>query len=472
MIGIYYRKKATSSLDGYYKANGSFGIVLGALAAFAAFCSGGSILGGAGFAYNYGIAYTWSCNIGSCLGFILAAVLVAPYLRAMELTTVADYFMVRYQWKKITIAAGVIVVVAFGAYLVSQFKGAALAAQFLLGWNYEVSLLVVAFIYILYVSIGGMWAVTMTDAVQSVLMLIAMTVLSIACIINNGGFMPMMSDAIENLPFFAVNSLGGVSLIGFCILWAAAACCLPHMVMRMTSSKSVKVARRTFGWCGILYGFFALCFVGVAAAAIIVCPPGTDSALPDSDMAFLVTMDMYFGPLLKGFAAAAVMAAIMSTTDSLLLSVSAAFSNDIVKTLAPDTPDRKLIRIGGVVVWVVGIISALIALNPPSLMGLLYSNAVGMMTAGFFWPLVLGIWWKNGNKYGTLCSLIFGSGVYLVMAGFSMFGVVSYPLFAEICVTLPLSLVAYVIGSKATAKKITEDGGAVMDMVHEKASFI
>lgn len=472
-VGIYYNKKSSSDLSEYYTAGRGVGMTLSVLAAFSAFASGGTILGAVGLGYRYGIAYTWSNNIGSVCGFILAAVLVAPHLRKMRLTTVTDFFNVRYQWKAVTILCGVIITGSFTAYLISQFKAAAITGQFLMGWSYGVTLFLVAVVFILYVSIGGMWAVTMTDAFQAVLMLITMAFLSITAIVHNGGPATLLQDAISVSPMYAVNSRGAVPLIGCAVLWTFAICCEPHVVMRMLSSRTNRVARMTMGYAAILFALFALGFFGVSAAAVKMFPPDGATALADSDMAFLSVMSHYFPAALRGLSAAAVMAAIMSTTDGILLAISASFSKDIIHNLKPNLSEQAIMRVGFYSVWILGAVSSAFAINPPALLTIFYSNAVGMFAAGFFAPLVLGIWWKKANKYGALCSFIFGSGGFFILALVKQVGFfTAIPLFGEFVICLPLGFVAMIVGSLATEHKLASSGYEVMEPIHAGAKLI
>ncbi|MEH7380423.1 sodium:solute symporter family protein [Bacillus sp. JJ1533] len=472
-IGLYYHKRSTNSMDEFYTAGGNVGLSANTLATFAAFASGGSTIGGVGFAYSFGVPFTWASVLGSIQGFILASFLVAPTLRKMKIRTISDFFKLRYQWKTITVVSGFIVLIAFTVYLVSQYKAGAITAQFLLGWDYKAALFLMALVYIIYVSIGGMWAITMTDAFQAAIMLIAMISLGIISVVQYGGIPSLLSNVLEAAPTWGKNNVPPISLIGFAFLWATTVVCMPHIVMRALSAKNIKVARQSFSFAALVYGLMVVIgFVGVSGAAMIMFPPGTDQALMDSDMALLGVMQELFPPVMQGVAAAGIMAAIMSTTASLLLAISAAISNDILGNLMPNATDKFLLTMGNVSIWVFGFLTAVLALDPPALLALLYSNAIGVLTAGFFWPLVLGVWWKKANKYGALASMLVGSGLYILIAGIEWMGLIKLPLFSTFLIVFPIAFIVNIIVSVTTSNSKRDNKGLeLMDNIHTGKTY-
>ncbi|WP_284035465.1 sodium/solute symporter [Neobacillus sp. 114] len=477
LIGVYFNRKALNNRSDFYVASGKVNLPINTLATFAAFASGGSFLGSIGVAYSFSLSYIWSAIVGSVSGFIIASVLVAPYLSSMKLNSLVDFFKERYNnWKVLRIVGGAIVVVAFTLYLVSQYKAAGITAEYLLGWDYVWTLLLVTIIFVFYTSIGGMWAVTMTEAIQAVLMFIFMILLPIFAVINLGGPAKMISKAIEISPNWSALGVPLTTAIGFALVWTFTVSCFPHISMRILASKSSNVAQKTMGYTGLLYGIFCLVgFIGVSAAALNLFPIGTEQALKDPDYAYIAVMEQYFPPVLQGFATAAIIAAVLSTTSGLLLAISVAVSNDIWSSIFPNTKEKTVLRIGKISIFVAGIVSALFALNPPALLVILYSQATAMMTSGFFGPLVLGIWWKKATRQGALANMIIGSGGFAVLYALNSLKVITLPTFAEFLIALPLGLIANIIVSNATFNASSSESQEMihkMDEVHKNAQSV
>lgn len=113
-------------------------------------------------------------------------------------------------------------------------------------------------------------------------------------------------------------------------------------------------------------------------------------------------MESLLPAVVAGLVAAAILAAVMSTTDALLLAMSASIANDIYGTVFnPDASEERVVRIGTFATVGIGLVSiAIAAFDPPNVLVVLYTDATGMMAAAFFFPLVLGIWWKRTTTTG------------------------------------------------------------------------
>ena len=110
---------------------------------------------------------------------------------------------------------------------------------------------------------------------------------------------------------------------------------------------------------------------------------------------------------------AAVIAAVMSTTDALLLACSSAISHDLLGNLIEKKLSQKTGKwITVAVSWVVGLLAMSMAYSPPKLISEFYSAAVGILSAGLFIPTVAGLWWKRANVAGGTASMLLGTIVY------------------------------------------------------------
>jgi SSS family transporter len=431
-IGLWAVKRVSNSADDYWVAGRRIGTFVNSWATMAALASGGSVLGVMGLAYSLGIPYTFAMFAGAAAGFPLAAILVARQLRNLRLNTVPQFLSVRYNNKLIDILVPLVVLIGMEVYIVAQLKAAGITAQYLLGLPYDWSVIITALVFTIYVSIGGMWAVTMTDVLQGILM-VGM-VLLVAVIISLRLWRHLRrrrerrgchAEAGE-----VSTRMGAESYAGAFVVWFIGACTLPHLVMRIFTARDAKSAKLSLNYSVIIYAFMIVFGVLAIASAGHILFPG----LKDADTLFLKIIDHYIpSPIINGLACAAVMAAVMSTTDALILAVSGAAVNDIyVKHINPNASGATVFKLGLLVTWIAGLLAIVFALNPPALLTMLYTAAVGLLGSCLFAPIILGLWWKKATSQGALWSIIVGGASYLYL----LWGVKLPPL-TQILYSLP-----------------------------------
>jgi len=132
---------------------------------------------------------------------------------------------------------------------------------------------------------------------------------------------------------------------------------------------------------------------------------------------------------LWGIFAVVVLAAVMSTTDRLMLTIGTYFSWDIYKKiLNPDAPDKKVLLVSQISVIVAGVGTLLLALNPPDMLVWLIWAGIGIMFATFSVPLLAGLYWRGATRQGALASMALGLIASLVFGGISYFKIAPLPM--------------------------------------------
>lgn len=433
-IGWYFRDRR--SADEYWTADGSIGTFVNSMAIFAAYASGGTFLGAIGISYSLGVPLWWSAAVGSAVGFLFAAIFVAKPMRRLDVHTLPDIFKYLYDDDRVNLVVPVIILVGYFMYMVSQMRAGGLVADYLLNIGYVPAVTLIGIVFIGYVALGGMWAITVTDFLQGFLM---WGLLAIIFLFTFGYFGNSFSAPLDQTPRVAgeAGALATETYIGFALIWAFAVAVLPHVAMRAFSAESPESAKRAYAWVGLMYVVVTLPFVHIAGTAIDL-----DPELAEPDFALLLVMEEVLPGLIAGLVAATILAAVMSSTDALLLAMAAAVSNDLYGNLFnEDASDERVVNLGTISVVVIGALGILAAWNPPLYLVELYTDGTGLMAAAFFFPLVLGIWWKPMNKQGAAVGVIGGALVY----GGAYFFV---PMFGAIIYAMPASLILCVIGAK------------------------
>ncbi|MGX1857265.1 sodium:solute symporter family protein [Dietzia sp. NPDC055340] len=452
-IGLLARRRVAGSTEEFFIAGRSLGTFVNSWAFLASLASGGSILAATGTAVALGLPYFTALVAGAPVGFVVAAILVARPLRRTGKFTVPDYFRLRYNNAFMRWAVPIIVVLASGAYLVAQLKGASIVGSYLLGWDITASLWATGIVFILYVSIGGFLSVTWNDIFQGILMFSMVAGLSVVVINAVGDPLIAFESATTQFPTLGAVSEGVpvISYVGAFLTFATAMSVLPHVIMRVFSAKNEKSARKSLNYATLIYGtmmFLVLFVISVGAAVLL---DDIDTANPDA--AFLELTDQLLPSIWQGFVVAAILAAVMSTTAGLLHACSAAIGHDLYhRIIRPQASEREVVRVSFVATWVIGLVCIILTLNPPDLLIVLYTAAVGLLASAFFAPMVLGIWWTRANSAGATAgmsagAIAFGLAYFLLDLGPS----------TEILFGLPVSFLVTIVVSLLTQRETLGD---------------
>ncbi|MEZ4453267.1 MAG: sodium:solute symporter family protein [Nannocystaceae bacterium] len=453
-IGVVASRRAQGSGDEYWVAGRRIGTAVNATAIMASLASGGSIIGVMGLAYQTGVPATLALFAGAVLGFPLASLLVARPLRNFGKYTITDFLGHRYAHGIVRALVPILIVVAFTTYMVAQLKAAGITAEALLGVPYEQAVVLATVVFILYVSLGGMLAITWTDVVQGALMLALVLGTALVMVLRAGSPLALIGEATAAAP--ALGQVAGQPVshyLGHFVIWATAIPVMPHIVMRVYTARDARGARMSLNLAMLAYSALIL------AAVFVIVPVGKLGfpELVDADRVFLEVMRAEFPPAIRGVAVAAVLAAVMSTTDALFLACASAIAHDLVGgALGVQLRPRAAAWVRNLATVALGGLALAWALSPPELLSRFYTAGIGLLSAGLFVPLIAGLWWKRANRAGGIAALVVGSGSYVALLLFGApWGL------SPILLALPASALAMIVGAWIGGR----DPGAVIDAV-------
>ena len=462
VIGLLASKSAitkTGFLQDYFLGGRELGGFVLAMTMVATYGSASSFLGGPGTAYTVGFGWVLLATIQVVTGYFVLLILGKKFAilgRKYNAVTMIDFLKVRYNSPVVAIVSAIAIIIFLFSAMTAQWVGGGRLIESLTGLQYTTSLFIFAISVLVYVIIGGFRAVAVTDAVQGAIMVIGTLVLLVGVIIAGGGIPAIMQDLLnENprlvTPFGADGNLTAAYVSSFWILVGVGVVGLPQMAVRAMSYKNSRSMHRALVIGTIVTGIIMLNMhlIGVFARPVLPGIEVADKVIP------LLALEV-LPAWLAGIVLAAPMAAIMSTVDALLLLVSSAIVKDVyLNFIRPDAPEKtvKLMSFG--VTGVLGIIVFLLALQPPELLIFLNLFSFGGLEAAFIWPVVLGLYWKYGNKHGAIASMITGMVAYIALhfhneAHGNLLGVHT--------VTIPvvLSLIAFIVFSLAIKRKAFE----------------
>ncbi|MFD2759971.1 sodium/pantothenate symporter [Lentibacillus juripiscarius] len=449
-----YIKASNTFMQDYFLGGRSLGGFVLAMTMTATYGSASSFIGGPGTAYTEGLGWVLLAMTQVSTGYFVLMVLgkkFAIVTRKYKALTMVDFLKERYRSKWVVLFSAFSIIIFLFSAMAAQWIGGARLIESLVGIPYTTALFIFALFVLIYVTIGGFRAVALTDAIQGTIMFAGTLILLVATIVAGGGISNIISDlTAENpnliTPYGADGGLSPAFVSSFWILVGVGVVALPQIAVRAMSYKDSRSMHRALIIGTIVVGVIMLNMhlIGVFARPILPGIEVGDKVMP------LIALEV-LPNWLAGIVLAAPMAAIMSTVDSLLLLVSSAIVKDVyLNYVEPKASQQRVKRLSIGITAILGVIVFLMALNPPDLIIWLNLFAFGGLEAAFIWPIVMGLYWKKGNKYGALASMVTGVGLYILSDTFfpKPFGLHS--------VVLPvvLAFVAYVAVSLGTRQKV------------------
>jgi sodium/pantothenate symporter len=284
-------------------------------------------------------------------------------------------------------------------------------------------------------------------------MLVVVVGTAVAMMWRLGSPAELMQQATSVAPELGqVSGQSVASYLGYFVIWATAIPVIPHIVMRVFTAKDADGARLSLNLAMLAYS------VMILSAVLAIVPVGKlyFPGLEDADQVFLKVMESEFPPLIRGIAVAAVLAAVMSTTDALLLACSSAIAHDILGSLLKRKTSEKtqsLIRIGSA--WLIGLLALYWAISPPELISQFYTAGVGLLSSSLFVPTIAGLWWKRANRLGGVAALVTGAITY-VLVYFDVIRVGVAPVLAALLVTAMAMALGGVFGRAESAEMLSQ----------------
>lgn len=406
----------------------------------------GIIIGGAAYGATVGIGGSWY-GLGAAFSFVLFGVLVAGWARNNNYVTIPAYLRDRYKktgrvmsliWVFLTACVGI-------ATLTGQIIAGRQLFEFL-GINPLTGSIIAVTVILLYCSITGMWGVLTLGFWQAVIIIIGL-VIALIMVLGGGGWGMVRSNLDAN--YFNLFPFDG---------WTMFTLVVPTMIFGLTSnsciqlSVSAKDKKTAIG--GALVG--AALVAGITFLPVILGMYGA-AAYPEAatgSIIFTVILDT-LPSAVAGLLLAAIIAAVMSTCDTALMTFATctvydAYGNVIAPMLG-HKPNEKGLRNACAFMPVLAMIFALIlSFTSNNIIGVLTSG-YSLFVAGSVVPFLGGRYWKKASSIGGLAAMIAGAAC----AWMNLLGIITLP---TTVISLIPSLIAFVIFSLLFPDKV-ESGG-------------
>lgn len=475
-IGIAIWSRASSTKE-FYVAGGGVNPLVNGMATAADWMSAASFISMAGLISFMG--YDGSVYLmGWTGGYVLLALLLAPYLRKFGKFTVPDFIGERYYSQTARIVAVVCALFVSFTYVAGQMRGVGIVFSRFLEVDISLGVIIGMCIVFFYSVLGGMKGITYTQVAQYVVLIFAYMVPAIfisflmtgnpipqfglGSTTSDGTYLLDKLDGLNQELGFAAYTSGTKSMIDVFAITAAlmlGTAGLPHVIVRFFTVPKVKDARSSAGWALL---FIAILYTSAPAIAAFVRTnlietvsnqpysqmpewfskwetaklisfddknkdgliqyvkdPAVNELTVDKDIMVLANPEISKLPnWVIGLVAAGGLAAALSTAAGLLLVISSAISHDLLKNaIKPDISEKGELRAARIAAAAAVVLAGYLGVNPPGFVAEVVAFAFGLAAASFFPAIILGIFDKRTNMPGAMSGMITGilfTSVYII----------------------------------------------------------
>jgi cation/acetate symporter len=465
-LGIAIWSRAGSTEE-FYVAGGGVSPLANGLATAADWMSAASFMSMAGIISFSG--YDGSVYLmGWTGGYVLLALLLAPYLRKFGKFTVPDFVGDRYYSNKARVVAVICALFISFTYVAGQMRGVGIVFSRYLELPIEWGVMIGMAIVFFYAVLGGMKGITYTQVAQYCVLIFAYMVPAIFISMQlTGNPIPQLGlggDVAAGVPLLdkldgvlgdlgfadytsGKKSIPDLFMITLALMVGTAG--LPHVIVRFFTVPKVKDARLSAGYA---LAFIAILYTTAPAIAAFgmyniiqstsekpidqlpewvqnwqqtkliqiedkngdglvqyLPDPATNELRIDKDIMVLAGPEIAQLPdWVVGLVAAGAMAAALSTAAGLLLVISTSISRDLFKTFRPDISDKKELRIARLSAAGAVILAGYFGINPPGFVAEVVAFAFGLAASSFFPVILLGIFSTRVNKEGAIAGMLTG----------------------------------------------------------------
>jgi len=470
-IAIWSRVQSTKE---FYVAGGGVGAWANGMATAADWMSAASFISMAGiisFAGYDGAVYL----MGWTGGYVLLALLLAPYLRKFGKFTVPEFIGDRYYSNNARLVAVFCALLVSFTYVAGQMRGVGIVFSRFLEVDINTGVIIGMLIVLFYAVLGGMKGITYTQVAQYCVLIFAFMVPAIFISIQmTGNPIPQLGfgseisdgsstyllDKLDNLNVelgfneYTDNTKPLIDIFAITLALMVGTAGLPHVIVRFFTVKKVADARKSAGIALLLIAILYTTAPAVAAFArtnlletistksykdipqwfkkwentglIIFDDLDNDGMIDytnddsnelyvDRDIMVLANPEIANLPnWVVALVAAGGLAAALSTAAGLLLVISASVSHDLIKRVYyPEISEKGELVAARISAFFAVCIAGYFGINPPGFVAAVVALAFGLAAASFFPAIVMGIFYKKMNKEGAICGMLAGIGLML-----------------------------------------------------------
>lgn len=411
LIGVLAARRVKTEND-FVAAGRNLPLVIATTTVFATWFGSETVLGASSRFSEEGINGIIEDPFGASLCLVLVGLFFARPLYRMNLLTFGDYYKVTYG-RKAEFVAGVFLVLSYLGWVAAQMVAAGIVLHTVIpGLSITAGILISSAIVFGYTITGGMWSVSITDFIQTIIIIAGLITVALVLVPEAGGLQHLIDSAPSG--FFTINTgntfNGWLTHIAAWITIGLGSIPQQDVYQRVMASRNEKIAVRSSFLGAGMYLTIAL-----IPLVLTLCAKALLTEMPDDSQLMLPALILnhtsvwiqilFFGALLS---------AIMSTASGALLAPSVILSENLILPRMKAMPDdKRRLRITRISVLIVGAISLGMALWRQDIYELVGEASV-ISLVGLFIPLCAGLFFRNRNEPAAISSMIGGTCIWII----------------------------------------------------------
>lgn len=414
IIGII-SSRLVKNVNDFAVAGRRLPLVISASAFFATWFGAETVLGASSEFTEKGLIGVIEDPFGAALCLLLVGLFFARPLYRMNIISLGDFYRNRYG-PRVEFIASLFMIISFFGWTAAQLVAFGTVLNAVSGSGTTAGILTGTSIVILYTCTGGMWAVSLTDFVQTIVIIAGMVVVAVMMVSDAGG----MDKVIAQTPadffnFFPEGNFDSISeYIAAWITIGLGAIASQDIFQRVMASRSEKIAVQS-AWLGsIMYLTIAFIPLLIGLCAKILYP----ELLEENAQSFLPAVVMqHTGLWVQVLFFGALLSAIMSSASAGVLAPATLLGENILRPLFPSIPQHRLLLMFRLCVLVIALCALTLTFFERNIYEMVGESSA-LTLVSLFVPLAAGIYVKRANERGALISIGAGLVVWLVFPSF------------------------------------------------------
>lgn len=375
MILVGFRR--TQTLEGFYLAGRSLKPAILTATICATILGASSTLGMAGLGFEEGLTGAW-WMLSGVLGLIALSFVFAEKVRAAGCYTLPELVGAQYD-QRARLGASALILVSWIGVIAAQIVASGKLLDALFGHGQTIFMIAAAAVFVLYTAHGGQRSIVRTDLLQFLVLLAGLVVITWRALEMTG------PEVLSGQSFPTSPSRGVPAVVSLILIVGSTYLAGPDIYSRLFSAQSPDAARRSALLAGLVLIpiAFGITFLGICAHALF----------PEigAEQAFPALMSETLSPLGQGVVAAALLAALMSSADTTLLTATSIFTLDLYRSFRPESSTSHLMKISRLGTVLLGSLALISALRLPEIIATLLS-AYTVFAGGLIVPVVAGFY--------------------------------------------------------------------------------
>ncbi len=408
-IGLWASRRVSTTQD-FVLAGRNLPLLLAASATFATWFGSETIMGAPAEFIQHGVLGVIEDPFGAALCLFLVGVFFARRLYEMNIVTFCDYFRIRYG-RRAELLSAILIIPSYFSWIAAQLMAMGIVLKIVLGWSLTECILLSSVVVILYTVWGGMWSISITDFLQTILIILGLSIVAIILYQKTGGMAAITQKLPEDFfrfyPEFTFKS--SVEYFAAWITIGLGSIPQQDVFQRVMSARSAQTAVRATLISSFMYLSVAFIPLFIALCGHLLYP---ELEQQDGQMIIPQMMLLHMSLPLQVMFFGALVSAILSTTSSAVMAPAAVLGENIVKFFRPDITDRQLLLVIRISIVLITAVCIFMATTRESIFELVAESSAFSLVSLFI-PLAVGIYWQRANTVGCLLSMIAGLVAWL-----------------------------------------------------------